>query len=92
MPAAHRHGDLRACGAATVVTNQGTVFVNGKLWAVEGDKNTHGNGDLIATGSTITIEGKRIIGHTPDLAIADDFGHVGADDQTAEGSGDVFVY
>jgi len=38
MPAAHRHDDLRVCGATTIVSGQGTVFVNGKLWAVEGDE------------------------------------------------------
>ena len=43
MPAAHRNGDLRTCGATTSVTGQSTVTVNGKLWAVLGDKDSHCN-------------------------------------------------
>ena len=34
---AHRQDDLRTCGAKTVVVGQSSVFVNNKLWAVEGD-------------------------------------------------------
>lgn len=92
MPSAHRDGDLRACGATTIVSGQGNVYVNGKLWAVEGDKNTHLNGDLIASGSTVFINGKKVIVNTPDQAIADGAGHAGSEDQTAEGSSDVFAY
>lgn len=90
---AHRHGDPRACGATTTVVGQSTVFVNGKLWAVKGDTNTHQAGDLInTTGSTVTIEGKPVIVHGPDLAKPDRAGHVNTQDQTAGGSGDVFAY
>lgn len=72
MPVAHRVADLRACGALTQVTGQSSVFVNGLLWAVEGDKNSHGEGPLLAVnGTTVTIEGKRVItigdpGRAPD--------------------------
>ena len=90
--AAHRNGDLRECGATTVVVGQSTVFVNGKLWAVEDDINDHNNGELIASGSSVFIEGKPVIVHRPDLAKMDGAGHVGTEDQTAEGSGDVFAY
>lgn len=58
---AHRHGDLRTCGATTVVTGQSFVKVGGQLWAVEGDQNTHGAGGLIATKSFIKINGKSVI-------------------------------
>lgn len=93
MPKAHRNGDSRACGAKTVVTGQSTVFVNGKLWAVKDDPNTHSAGGLInTTGSTVFIEGKNVIVHGPDLAKVDGAGHVGSQDQTAEGSGDVYSY
>lgn len=62
MPASHRHGDLRACGATTVVTGQSTVFVNNRLWAVDGDPNSHGGGALIpGLAPTVFIEGKQCI-------------------------------
>jgi len=73
MPAAHREGDARICGAATVVTGQGFVRVNGKLWAVEGDPNNHGGGALIASISHVRISGKRVIVHAPDTAEPDAF-------------------
>lgn len=46
MPAAHRAGDSRSCGAGTIVTGQGSVFSEKKLWAVNGDANSHGGGAL----------------------------------------------
>ena len=61
MPAAHRHGDLRSCGATTIVTGQSTVYIEGKLISVQGDKNTHGEGALIAEKSDILIGGIPII-------------------------------
>jgi len=93
MPSAHRNGDSRACGATTVVTGQSTVFVNGQLWAVLNDPNTHGNGGLInTTGSTVFIEGKPVIVNGPDLAKVDNAGHVNSQDETAAGSSNVFAY
>jgi len=89
---AHRDGDLRACGATTTVVGQGTVFVNGKLWAVKGDTNTHNAGGLINTFTGVYVQGKPVIVHTPDLAQSDGAGHVLVQDQTAQGSGDVFAY
>ena len=35
MPRAHRNGDMRFCGARTIVKGNQTVFVNNELWAVE---------------------------------------------------------
>ena len=61
MPGAHRDEDARSCGALTTVVNQATTFVNGKLWAVQSDPNTHGAGGLIPTNSTVFIEGKPVI-------------------------------
>lgn len=90
MPKAHRHGDKRVCGASTVVQNQSTVFVNGKLWAVENTINDHGNGQLIPTGHTVFVEGKPVIVHTPDHAKPDNAGH--PDPMTAQGSDDVYAY
>ena len=72
MPAAHRDGDSRNCGATTTVQNQGSVNVNGKLWAVKDSTDSHGAGGLInTTGSTVFIEGKPVIVHGPDHANPD---------------------
>ena len=61
MAYCHRHGDSRSCGATTEVTGQFFLTVDGKLWAVNGDKNTHGNGDLETSNSWLTINGKGVI-------------------------------
>ena len=37
MPAIHRHGDARVCGATTIVSGQSTVRANGELVSVDGD-------------------------------------------------------
>ena len=74
MPGAHRHDDTRFCGATTIVTGQGTVRVNGRLWAVEGDKDTHCNqGGLIASygAGNIRISGKKVICAVGDSAAPD---------------------
>lgn len=90
MPEAHRNNDNRNCGAKTVVQGQSTVYVNGKLWAVKGDPNTHGNGRLINTGTTVFVEGINVIVHTPDNANPDNADH--NNPKTAEGSDDVYAY
>jgi hypothetical protein len=96
MPAVHRHGDSRICGATTTVQNQSTVFVNGQLWAVKDSTNTHGNGQLIPTGTTVFVEGKLVIVHTADNSQQDNRcppdGPPHCNPKTAEGSGDVFAY
>lgn len=77
MADAHRHNDTRFCGATTVVSGQSTVFVNGLLWAVEGDENTHGNGNLVSImGNTVKINGKKVIVAIGDTAAADNLGHI----------------
>jgi uncharacterized Zn-binding protein involved in type VI secretion len=98
MPfAAHRNGDTRTCGASTVVVGQTTVFVNNRLWAVEGDINSHGSGNLVpVTGDTIYIEDKLVIVHGPDNAFPDDLcpivGEPHCAPLTASGSGDTSAY
>ena len=94
MPKAHRNGDLRTCGATTTVQNQGSVYVNGELWAVKGSFNSHGNGGLINSGTTVYVEGIEVIIHGPDNAEPDNLcpGPNHCNPQTAEGSGDVFAY
>ena len=64
MSKIHRDGDSRVCGATTKVIGQSTVYLDGKLVAVEGDPNTHGNGGLIANDdTTVFINNKKIIIH-----------------------------
>ena len=97
---AHRQDDLRTCGAKTVVVGQSSVFVNNKLWAVEGDVNTDGEGQLIAGGKTVYVENKLVIVHAPDDAepdlICPSKGGPGPDihcnPQTAQGSDDLILY
>ena len=63
MTQVHRNGDSRACGASTIVSGQGFVYVDGQLWAVEGDGNTDGGGELNPGQiAAIYINGKRVIG------------------------------
>ena len=90
MPRVHRHGDSRVCGATTVVQNQSTVYVNGKLWAVKDSINSHGNGQLINSGTTVFVNGLEVIVDSPDNAHPDNAGH--PNPATAGGSGDVFAY
>lgn len=91
---AHRHGDSRACGATTTVVGQSTCFVNGKLWAVDNDPNTHSAGNLDANSTDkVFIEGKPVVVHTPDLGkVNDGLAHSPSEVQTAQGSDDTFAY
>lgn len=62
MAQVHRHSDARICGASTIVVGNQTVFVNGLLWAVEGDPNDHLVGNLIATNPrTVFVQGINVI-------------------------------
>ena len=73
MPRAHRNGDMRFCGARTIVKGNQTVWVNNKLWAVEGDEDSHKGGNLEAvTGPpSIRIQNKFIICAVGDRAAPD---------------------
>lgn len=73
MPGAHRNGDSRFCGAKTNVQGQSSVVVEGKLWAVQNDPNSHGEGRLQAVyGSPcVVIEGKLVICAVGDKAGGD---------------------
>lgn len=57
MAISHRNGDSRSCGATTTVVGQNFVKVDGQLWAVTGDPETHGDGQLINTQTYIKING-----------------------------------
>jgi len=63
MPGAHRHNDERFCKDKTNVTGQSTVFVEGKLLAVEGDEIQGGGAPLKAVygSGTVKINGKKVI-------------------------------
>jgi hypothetical protein len=89
---AHRQDDPRVCGATTIVTGQNFVFVNGKLWAVENDAETHGGGTLIPSHSGICINGVRVVVNAPDTATLDNAGHNPPLTNTADGSPNVFAY
>jgi uncharacterized Zn-binding protein involved in type VI secretion len=97
MAPVHRHSDSRICGATTVVSGQDSVTVNGLLWAVKGDQNTHGAGGLInTTGSSVTIHGINVIVHgaddsNPDL-LCPVSGEPHCNPKTAAGSGNVSCY
>jgi len=71
MPKAHKDGDPRVCGAVTVVVNQSNTYVDGRLWAVLGDPNSHGDGALINSFTGVNINGLPVIVHTPDSAEPD---------------------
>ncbi len=94
MPGAHRFSDSRFCGATTIVEGQGTVKVNGRLWAVENDPNTHGEGRLIAvTGAkNVRIQGKLVIVSVGDMAGGDLAMHPAPPTDPDSSSGDVFAY
>lgn len=66
-----------------------------ELWAVKGDPNSHGGGELNADGNsspqTVKINGKFVIVHES-TAAGDDLGHPLPPTDTAEGSGTVFCY
>lgn len=94
MPGAHRNGDSRFCSATTIVQNQSTVYVNNKLWAVEGDPNSHGAGNLNAvTGAkNVYIENKKVIVAVGDTAEGDNQDHPKGSTNPSSSSGNVFAY
>jgi len=61
MPAVHRNGDSRACGATTTVVGDTNVFCNGQLISVNGDPNTDGGGSLIAQCNNVFADGKLVV-------------------------------
>lgn len=94
MPGAHRHGDARKCGASNIVNGQSTVTVNGQLWSVDGDPNSHGAGhNKPITGSTVSIEGKLVIVALGDTCYdPDGLLHVPGVDDPLQSSSDVSAY
>ncbi len=92
--AIHRHGDGRVCGATTVVSGQSTVFANDQLVSVNGDPNSHGNGNLSAGSNNVFINSLAVVNNSPDGASADSLCPVPSihcAPVTSSGSPDVFV-
>lgn len=88
MAAIHRHGDLRDCGATTIVSGQSNVYVNGVLVSVNQDQNTHGAGQLTASSNQVYVNNKLVV-DVGDDALEDDEGDT--DTQSSSGSSNVFV-
>lgn len=61
MPGVHRNGDQRACGAATIVAGQSSVYINNKLVSVDNDPNSHGGGNLKANNPKVYVNGKLVV-------------------------------
>lgn len=61
MSGAHRNTDSRACGAITVTAQFKNVFVNGKLWSIDKDPNSHGGGALSAAVNNVFIGGIMVV-------------------------------
>lgn len=95
MPAVHRNGDSRACGASTVVTGNRNVYCNGKLVSVDNDPNSHGGGNLNASCNNVYVNGKLVVNNTPDSAAPDSLceplGGAHCNPYTTQGSPNVFV-
>jgi hypothetical protein len=68
MSGVHRNGDQRGCGAATRVSGQSTVYINGKLASVDKDPNSHGGGALNARNPNVYVNGKLVVIQTNSAA------------------------
>lgn len=94
MPGVHRNGDKRFCTGSTTVVGNSTVFVNNKLWAVEGDSCDHGDGALIAVygPKNVYVQNKLVICAMGDAAGSDDKKHVRGQTDPKEHSTNTIVY
>jgi hypothetical protein len=94
MPAVHRDTDSRTCGASTVSAQSRNVFVNGLLWAIDADPNSHGGGGLIAGTNNLFIGGIAVTNiqdsANPD-ALCAPVGGAHCAPAAASGSGNVYV-
>jgi len=94
MPAVHRNTDSRACGASTVSSQSRNVYVNGLLWSIDGDPNSHGGGPLSAATNNVFIGGIAVCNDN-DSAAADalcpPLGGAHCAPKATSGSSNVFV-
>lgn len=93
MPAVHRNGDSRICGASTIVAGNSNVFCNSKLVSVDGDPNSHGGGNLQAQNNNVYVNGKLVVNNSPENAAPDNLcdGDSHCNPKTSQGSSNVFV-
>ncbi len=71
MPGVHLHGYSRVCGATTIASAKRVYSDGGKLWAIHGDANSHGGGNLISGTKRVFSNGQLVINNSPDSASAD---------------------
>ena len=94
MAAAHRNTDLRACGATTVSSQGAKVYVNSLLWAINGDPDSEGDGQLIAAVNNVFIGGQMVVKNgnsaSPD-ALCVPIGGAHCNPLASSGSSNVFV-
>lgn len=94
MPAVHRDTDSRACGANTVSAQSRNVYVNGLLWSINGDPNSHGSGALSAATNNVFIGGIAVCNNNdsaaPD-ALCAPLGGAHCAPKAVGGSSNVFV-
>jgi uncharacterized Zn-binding protein involved in type VI secretion len=92
--AAHRNTDVRTCGASTVSVQSKNVYVNGLLWSINGDPNSHGGGNLFAATKQVFIGGIAVV-NVGDSAAPDSLCPIPGGPHCAPaavgGSNDVFV-
>lgn len=91
---AHRNGDSRSCGATTSSVQSRDVYVNGMLWSIDGDPNSHGGGGLNAATKNVYIGGGAVV-NNGDEAAADalcaPLGGAHCGPSASQGSTNVFV-
>ncbi len=71
MPGVHLNGYTRVCGAGTIATAKRVYSDGDRLWAINGDVNSHGGGALVAGSRRVFSNGQPIVNHTPDGSAAD---------------------
>ena len=91
MPGVHLHGYARVCSATTIASAKRVYSDGGRLWAIDGDVNSHGAGGLIAGSRRVFSNGELVVNHTPDLAVGDNAPHIPAVTITNQGYAKVII-
>lgn len=95
MPGAHRNTDLRVCTAKTIVEVNTSVYVNGKLWAIEDNICDHGNEGPLkpVVGTSVKVHNIPVIVFGDQAKTPDGSGHNPASETIPEERSDnVFAY
>ena len=94
MASAHRNTDSRSCGATTASSQGDQVYVNSLLWAINGDPNSEGDGQLIASVNNVFIGGQMVVKNgnnaSPDTLCVP-VGGAHCNPSASSGSSNVFV-